>query len=72
MAEIHLRARDIHPTILGSVVYVKLGRKLEACPFEGALMLRLRMYDPETGHSIAGTLKFTPDGEVDDEHVPEG
>ena len=65
MAEIHLRARDIHPTILGSVVYVKLGRKLEACPFEGALMLKLRMYDAETGYSIAGTLQFTPD-EVSD------
>jgi len=66
MPEIHLRACDIHPTIAGSVVYVKLGRKLEACRFEGALMLRLGMYDPESGHSIAGTLRFTPDGEVGD------
>ena len=65
MAEIHLRARDIHPTVLGSCIMVKQGRRVVYRNFDGGLMARLRMYDPETGHSIAGTLKFTPD-EVSD------
>ena len=61
MPEIYLRACDIHPTVLGSFVVAKIGRGLTDCRFEGALMRRLGMYDPESGKSIAGTLTFTPD-----------
>ena len=63
MGEIHLRAEDIHPTVFGSYLWLRDGRRKKEYKFEGALMRRLGMYDPESGHSIAGTLRFEPDEE---------
>ena len=61
---IHLRSKDIHPTILGSTAMVRVGRKMRDYRFDGGLMALLGMYDLEEGTSIAGTLTFTSDEEA--------